>query len=114
MLIVINHEPDIDKIYLYAKDPYETKYQLLISKIENTGLEYLNDSKDFVEYSSHMHDVYKYIEEYNPSKKWEILIALDDMLNNPIVTELFFRRRKLNISLVFITQSYFAVSKKLD
>ena len=45
---LINHEPDIDKIYLYAKDPYEAKYQLLINKRESTGLKYLNDSKAFV------------------------------------------------------------------
>ena len=67
-----------------------------------------------------MDDIYKNIEEYNPNKKRKILIAFDDtiadMLSNkklnPIVTELFIRGRKLNISLVFITQSYFAVPKK--
>ena len=59
------------------------------------------------------------IEEYNPNKKHKVLIAFDDMIAdmlgnkklNPIVTELFIRCRKLNISLVFITQSYFAVPK---
>ena len=68
-----------------------------------------------------MDDIYKNIEEYNPNKKRKILIAFDDtiadMLSNkklnPIVTELFIRGRKLNISLVFITQSYFAVSKNI-
>ena len=50
LLNLINHEPDIDKIYLYAKDPYEAKYQLLINKKESTGLNYLNDSKAFIEY----------------------------------------------------------------
>ena len=49
---LINNEPDIDKICLYAKDPYEAKYQLLINKRENTGLKYFNDSKAFVEYSN--------------------------------------------------------------
>ena len=43
LLALINHEPDIDKIYLYAKDPYTAKYQLLINKRENIGLKYLND-----------------------------------------------------------------------
>ena len=42
---LLNHEPDIDKIYLYAKDPYEAKYQLLINKRESIGIKYLNDSK---------------------------------------------------------------------
>ena len=69
LLNLINHEPDIDKIYLYAKDPYEAKYQLIINKRESTGLKYLNDSKGFTEYSSDMDDIYKNIEEYNPNKK---------------------------------------------
>ena len=68
-----------------------------------------------------MNDIYKNIEEYNPNKKRKILMAFDDMIAdilsnkklNPIVTELFIRGRKLNISLVFITQSYFAVSKHI-
>ena len=47
---MINHEPDIDKIYVYAKDPYKTKYQLLINKIESMGLKYLNYPKAFIEY----------------------------------------------------------------
>ena len=51
---LINQQPDIDKIYLYAKDPYEAKYQLLINKRESTGLKYLNDSKAFIEYSNDM------------------------------------------------------------
>ena len=50
LLNLINHEPDIDKIYVYAKDPYKTKYQLLINKIESMGLKYLNYPKAFIEY----------------------------------------------------------------
>ena len=49
LLNQINNEPDIDKIYLYAKDPYEAKYQLLINKRKSTELKYLNDSKAFIE-----------------------------------------------------------------
>ena len=45
LLKLINHEPDTDKIYLYAKDPNEAKHQLLINKKESTSLKYLNDSK---------------------------------------------------------------------
>ena len=115
---VINHEPDTGKIYLYAKDPYETKYQLLISKRESTGIKYSNDSKAFIEYSNDMDDIYKNIKEYNANKQ-KILIVFDDVIADmlinknvtPIVTELFIRGRKLNISLVFITQSYIAVPK---
>ena len=66
---VINEEPDIDKSYLYPKDPYEGKYQFLINKKENTGLKDFNDSKAFTEYSNDMYDIYKNIEEYNPNKK---------------------------------------------
>ena len=66
-----------------------------------------------------MHDVYKNIEDYNPGKNRKVLIVFDDMIadmiNNKkldsIVTELFIRGRKLNISIVFITQSYFKVTK---
>ena len=74
-------------------------------------------SKAFMEYSYDMQDVYKKIEDYNPNEKRKILIILDDMtadmINskklNPVVTELFIRGRKLNIYIVFITQSYFKV-----
>ena len=66
-----------------------------------------------------MHDVYKNNDDYNPGKKHKVLVIFDhmiaDMINNkklnPIVTELFFRGRKLNISIVFIMQSYFKVPK---
>ena len=66
-----------------------------------------------------MHDVYKNIDDYNPDKENKILIVFDDMIAdmihdkklNSIVTELFIRARKLNISLAFITQSYFKVPK---
>ena len=71
------------------------------------------NSKAFIEYSTDMDDIYKNNEEYNPNKKRKILIIFDDMIavmvsnkkRNPIVTELFIRGRKLNIFLVFITQS---------
>ena len=119
LLSLINYQPDIDKIYLYAKDPYEAKYQFLINKRESTGLKHFNDPKAFIEYSNDIQDVYKNIGEYNTDKERKILIVFDDMIAdminnkklNSIVTELFIRGRKLNISLVFITQSYFKVLK---
>ena len=119
LLNLINNQPDINKIYLYAKDPYEKKYQYLINKRENVGLNHFNDPKVFIEYSNDMQDVYKSIEDYNPIKKRKVLIIFDDTIAdvisnyklNPIVTELFIRGRKLNISIVFITQPYFKVPK---
>ena len=68
LLNLINNQPDIDKIYLYAKDPYETKYQYLINNREKVGLDHFDDPKAFVEYSNDMQDVYKNIEDYNPIK----------------------------------------------
>ena len=59
LLNLINNELDFYKIYLYAKDPYKTKYEFLINKRENTGLKHFNDPKAFIEYSNDMHDVYK-------------------------------------------------------
>ena len=121
LIILINHEPDIDQIYLHAKDPYKARYQLLINKRESIGLKYLNDSKGFIEYSSDIDGIYKNIEEENPTKKRKTLIVFNDIIadmlsnenHNPIVTELFIRGRKLNISLVFIIQYYFVVPKNI-
>ena len=119
LLNLINNQPDIDKIYLYAKDPYEKRYQYLINKREKVGLNLFNDPKAFMEYSNDMQDVYKNIEDYNPIKKRKALIIFDDMIVdminnnklNPVITELVIRGRKLNISIVFITQSFFKVPK---
>ena len=70
------------KIHLYAKDPYEAKYELLVNvKLGgNTGLKYLNGPKAFIEYSNYMEDIYENSEEYNPNKKRKILIVFDDMI----------------------------------
>ena len=119
LLSLINNQSDIDKIYLYAKDPYEDKYQFLTKKRESIGIKHFNDPKAFIEYWNDMHDVYQNINDYNPDKENKILIVFDDMIAdminnkklNSIVTELFIRGRKLNISLVFITQSYFKIPK---
>ena len=119
LLNLISNQPDIDNIYLYAKDPYEEKYQYLINKREKAGLNHYDDPKAFMEYSNDMQDVYRNIEDYNPRKNRKVLITFDDMIAdminnkklNSIVTESFISGRKLNISIVFITQSYFKVSK---
>ena len=65
---LINNQPHIDKIYLYAKDPYEAKYQLLIKKRESASINHFNNSKAFTEYSDDMGDIYKIIKEYNQIK----------------------------------------------
>ena len=94
---------------------------MLIKNLEIIGLKNFNDSKVFIEYSNDMEDIYKNVEEYNPNKKLKILIGFVDMIadmlsnkkHNPIVTELFIRGRKLNMSVVFIRQHYFAVPKNI-
>ena len=111
----------IDKIYLYVKDLNEPKYQLLIKKREDVGIKHLNDPKAFIEYSLYMDDVYNNIDDYNLTRKIKILIVFDDMMADimtnkkfqAIIKELFIRCRKLNISLIFITKSYFSVSKEV-
>ena len=121
LLNLIENKLNIDKIYLYAKGPYEAKYQYLINKRQGVGINHLNDPKAFIEYSNDMRDVYKNINYYNPDKENKILIVFDDMIAdminnkklNSIVTELFIRGRKCNISLVFITQSHFKVPKNV-
>ena len=121
LLNLINNQPDIDKIYLYAKNQYRAKYQYLINKGEKVGLDHFNNLKVFMKYSNDMQDVYKDIEDYNPGKKRKILMVFDDMIAdminnkklNPVVTEFFIRGRKLNTSVLFITQSYFKVPKDI-
>ena len=121
MLNLISHEEDINKIYLYDKDPYKANHQLLANKREVAGLKHFNDSAAFIEWSNHMDDIYKNIKDFNPNKIRKILIGIDDMIAdmlsnkrlNPIVTELLIGDRKLKIFLVFITQSCFAVPKNI-
>ena len=98
---------------MYAKDLSEPKYEFLSKNRENTAIKHLNDSNAFIECSNTMDDIYKNIYEYNPNRKRKILIVFDDMIADimtnkkfqSIIKELFIRCRKLNISLVFITQS---------
>ena len=84
LLNLINNQQDIHKIYLHAKDRYEDKYQYLINKREHVGINHLNDSKAFIEYSNDMHDVYKNIDNYNLDKENKILIVFDDMIADMI------------------------------
>ena len=119
LLNLINEQRDIDKIYLYAKDLGESKYEHLIKSRENAGIKYLNDAKAFIGCSNTMNDVYENIDLYNPNRQRKVLTVSDDMIADimtnkkfqPIIKELFIRCRKINILLVFITQSYFSVPK---
>ena len=119
LLNLINEQKDIDKIYLYAKDLSESKYEYLIRNCENAGIKHLNDSKSFIECSDTMNDFYANIDNYNPKRKRKILIVFDDVIADimtnkkfqSVTKELFIRCRKINIALVFITQSYFSVPK---
>ena len=118
---LINEQNDIDKIYLYAKDLSEPKYEYLIKKRENVGIKHVNNLNTFIECSNIMDDVYENIHDYNPNRRRKILIAVDDIIADimtnekfqAIIKELFIRCRKLNITLVFITQSYFSVPKDM-
>ena len=84
LLNLIENQLDIDKIYLYAKDPYEAKYQYLISKRKSVGINYFKDPKVFIEYSNGMHDVFKNINYYSPDKENKILILFDNMIADMI------------------------------
>ena len=83
---LINNQPDIDNIYLCAKDPYEAKYQYLINKREKVGLNHYDDPKAFIEYSNDMQDVYKNIDEYNIDRERKILIVFADMIADRLIT----------------------------
>ena len=119
LLNLINKQNDIDKIYLYEKDLSESKYKVLIKKRENAGVKNLNDPNAFIECSNMMDDVYENINNRDSSRKRNILIVFDEMIADittnkkfhAIIKEMFIRCIKLNISLVFITQSYFSVPK---
>ena len=80
LLNLIEDHLDIDKIYLYVKDPYEAKYQYLINKRESVGINPFSNLKVFIEYPNDMRDVYKNIDEYNADKGNKILIVFDDMI----------------------------------
>ena len=93
----------------------------LINKREQAGLKNLNDPTAFIEYSNDMSDALDNIENYNKNRDKKVLIVFDDMISDieynkdfkKIIKELFYRGRRINISLVFITQSYFRVLKDI-
>ena len=119
LLHLINNLHPTDKIYLYAKDIDEKNYQFLINKREQAGIKNLDDPKAFIEHSDDMDDVLDDINNYNKNRDKKVLIVFDDMTADieynknfkRIIKELFYRARKINASIVFITQSYFRALK---
>ena len=119
LLNLVKDQDHIDKTDLYSKDLSEPKYEFLIKNWENVGIKYCTDRNAFIEFFSAMDNVYQNIDDYNPSIKRKILIVFHDMIADimsnkkfkVIIKELFIRCGKLNISFVFITQSYFSVAK---
>ena len=114
-----NYNP-IDEIYLYTKDLSEPKYQFLIQKREDVGIKHLNDPGALIKCSNTIDDVYNKIDDYNSNRR-KILIIFDDTIGDittskkfqAMIKELFIRCRKVNISFVFITQSYFSVPEEV-
>ena len=104
---------------IYAKNLSKPKYKFLIKKPEDVGTNHFNDSNAFIECSNTMDDIYENIDDYNPNKKGKILIVFGDMIEDimtnkklqAIIKDLSIRCTKLNISLVFITQTYFPAPK---
>ena len=115
----LNETTSVDKIFLYAKDLSESKYEFLIHNRKNAGIKQFNNSAAFIEYSNDMDDVFTNIDDYNKKRKRKVSIVFDDIIAGimsskkfkAIIKELFIRCRKLNISIVFITQSYFITPK---
>ena len=115
LLYLIDKFHPTEKMYFYPKDTDEEKYQYLINKREQAGIKYLNDPHAFLEYSNDMNDVLEDINNYNKNRDKKVLLIFDDMIADimrsekfkAIVKEIFIRCSKLNISIVFITQSYF-------
>ena len=119
LLHLINNLLPIEKIYLYAKDIREPKYEYFINKREQAGIKNLNDPHAFIEYSDNMDNVLDDINNYNKNRDKKVLIVFDDMIADieynkkikRIIKEISYRARKINVSIVFITQSYFRALK---
>ena len=78
---LIKHQwPDVDKIYLYFKDSFESKNHLLNNGIEKVGIKELNNAKAFIYYSQTLADFYEYIKDYNSARKRDMLRVSDDMI----------------------------------
>ena len=118
LINLINEQNNIDKIYLCARDLSEPKYEYLIKKREDVGIKHVNNPNAFIECSNTTDDIYENINDHNPRRKKKLIVfynMIADIIDNrrfqAIIKKFFIRCRKLNISLVFITQFYFSVPK---
>ena len=89
LLHLIREQNIIDKIYLYAEDLSEPKYEYLIKKSGNVETEHVGNSNAFIEYSNTMDDVYENIDDYNPRRKRKNLIVFDDMIADIMTNKKF-------------------------
>ena len=116
LLNLINEQHNIDKIYLYARDLNESKYEILIKKCKDAGIKHLNDPNAFIKCSNTMDDVYENIHDYNSNRRKNKFIVFDDMIADittnrrfqAIVKELFIGCRKFHLflllNLIFLFQ----------
>ena len=118
---LINEQNDIDNIYLYVRELSDPECEYLIKKRKDAWIKHVSNPNAFIKRSNTMDDVYENINNYNLTREIKNLIVFDEMIANimtkrrfqAVIKELFIRCRKLNIALVFITQSYFFVPKDL-
>ena len=80
--LIQNQRPDIDKIYLYVKDPFKSKYQLFVDGKEKVEIKNLENTKAFIDYLETIDDVYENVEDYNPAKKRRVLIVFEDLITD--------------------------------
>ena len=121
MNLIKDQRPDVDKVRFYVKDQFESKYQLLINRREKVGIKHERIPTALINYSQTINDVHEILEHYNPTKKRKALIVFDAMIADMeanktlklVIAELFMRGRELKISVVFISSSYFPVSKTI-
>ena len=121
MNLIKDQRPNVDKVRFYVKDQFESKYQLLINRREKVGVKHERIPKALVNYCQTINDVHEILEHYNPTKKRKALIVFDAMIADMkankklklVIAELFMRGRELKISVVFISSSYFSVSKTI-
>ena len=98
MSLIKHRRLDIDKIYLYIKDPFQSKYQLLINRKEKVGIEILKNPKGFIDYSQSINDVYENWEDYDPTKKRSV----NSFWSYDCRYGILFKRKKLSIFYVTI------------
>ena len=122
LLHLIKEQDDIDKIYLYARDLSEPKYEFFIKKREDVGTKHFSDPNAFIECSNTMDDVYENIDDYNPNRQRKILIVFDDLTvdiisnkkSQAIIKELFIGAENLIFHLFLSLSLIFLFQKMLD